>query len=365
MSQTKLHDLIALAQEPSSEKRRQLLRGVTDLFFTREDAKGSADLALFDDVMTQLAGEMEVAVRAELSERLATIEKPPRRLLGMLANDDTIAVARPILENSPALTDEELVGVVRTRGQDHLRAISHRPTVSETVSEAIVERGDAATLQSLLANTGAQMSRLTHERIVDKATESPELHSAVVRRAGLPADLLNEMYFIVETRLRDEIMTRTADLDPAELDRALAAGRTQLATRDGALPADYAAADKAIMALKTRNGLTAPVLAALLRNGEITKFLLALSVLADIDFHTARRILERKELDALSIVSKAAGFDRSLYLTFVVLILDGDDNAMGKAKTYGDLYEALPLETAQRTVRFWRMRRQTGDLAAA
>jgi phosphoglycerate kinase len=73
----------------------------------------------------------------------------------------------------------------------------------------------------------------------------------------------------------------------------------------------------------------------------------------------------RRELDALSIVCKAAGFDRSLYLTFAVLILDRDGNAMGRAREYGELYEALPREAAQRTIRFWRMRRQSGDVAAA
>ena len=106
-------------------------------------------------------------------------------------------------------------------------------------------------------------------------------------------------------------------------------------------------------------------LAAMLRNRETTKFLIALSELAEIDFHTARRILERKELDALAIVCKAADFDRSLFLTFTVLILNRDDDAMLRAKSYGDLYNNLPKDAALRTIRFWRMRRTTGDVAAA
>jgi len=50
----------------------------------------------------------------------------------------------------------------------------------------------------------------------------------------------------------------------------------------------------------------------------------ALAELAGIDFHTARVILERRELDALAIVCKAADFERSLFLTFAVLVLDRD-----------------------------------------
>ncbi|MFN3513513.1 MAG: DUF2336 domain-containing protein [Phenylobacterium sp.] len=365
MSRSKLHDLIEMAREPSSERRRELLRGVTDLFFTSEDARGAGEMELFDDVMSQLAGEMEDAVRIELAERMAQAEAPPRSLLRDLARDSSIAVARPVLEGSSALTDEDLLSVARTRGQDHLRAISQRPVVSEAVSEAIVERGDHHTVGLLLQNEGAQLSRETHELVVDRAAETPVFHAALVKRKDLPVDLLNEMYFVVEAKLRGEILARNNELDPAALDAALAAGRKQLAARDGTLPSDYAAAEAEVRALRQRGAITPPVLAGFLRSRETTKFLVALAELADIDFHTARRILERRELDALSIVCKAAGFERSLYLTFAVLILDREANAMGRAREYGELYEALPMEAAQRTIRFWRMRRRTGDVAAA
>ena len=52
-------------------------------------------------------------------------------------------------------------------------------------------------------------------------------------------------------------------------------------------------------------------------------------------------------------------------LVSAVLILDREANAMGRAREYGELFEALPREAAQRTIRFWRIRRQTGDVAAA
>jgi len=365
MSQTKLHDLIALAQEPSSARRRELLRGVTDLFFSPADPRGASETALFGDIMTQLAGEMEDAVRGELAARMAHADAPPAGLIGVLARDSSIEVARPILQHSAALTDDDLLSVAHSRGQAHLRAISQRRTISEVVSGVIVERGDDETLGTLLANEGALLSRETHERVVDRAVDNPALHAAVVARQSLPIDLLNEMYFVVEAKLRGEILERNAGMDPEALDQALAVGRKRVASRDGALPADYDKAERNIRLLRARGGVTPPVLAGFLRNGETTKFLVALSELADIDFHTARRILERRELDALSIVCKAADFDRSLYLTFAVLILDREDNALGRAREYGELYVALPREAAQRTIRFWRVRRQTGDVAAA
>jgi uncharacterized protein (DUF2336 family) len=361
---TKLPVLIALAKEPSSDRRRELLREVTDLFFVSPEPHPDTELWLFDDILTQLAGDMEVAVRAELAQRMAPVSAAPRRLIGKLATD-RIEVAAPILAGSPALSETDLVELARSRGQDHLQAISRRPDLAESITEVIVERGDDHTLGVLLRNDGASLSRRSHEAAVDRAVANPDLHEAVLDRQSLPIDLLNEMYFVVEAQLRDKILKRNAEVDPAELEAALAAGRKRVATMDGALPPDFHDAERVVRQMMAKRAVTPPVLAGMLRNRETTKFMIALAELADIDFHTARRILERRELDALAIVCKAADFERSLFLTFAVLILERDANAMGRAREYGELYSELPRDCAQRTLRFWRMRRSTGDVAAA
>jgi uncharacterized protein (DUF2336 family) len=360
---SKLQDLIDLAKEPSSEKRRALLRQITDLFFVNPDHQ-AGEMLLFDAVLTQLAGDMEQAVRVELAERMAGADNPPTRLVRGLAADPSIAVARPILEASPLLSDEDLLALAGRHGQEHLKAISRRSTVSEAVSEAIVARADDDTLGVLLGNDGAALSRRAHETAVDRAGVNPALQAAVVNRRELPIDLLNEMYFMVEAKLRAKILERNATLDPAALDAALEAGRNRVATQDGALPGDYAEAEADVRSMVQRKALTPKALAGMLRNRESTRFMVALAELAGIDFHTARVILERRELDALAIVCKAADFERSLFLTFAVLVLDRDTDAMGRAKQYGDLYAELPRDSAQRTLRFWRMRRQTPDIAA-
>ena len=86
-----------------------------------------------------------------------------------------------------------------------------------------------------------------------------------------------------------------------------------------------------------------------LRSGSKTSFLIALSQLADIDFHTAQQIIERKELDALSVVCRAADLDRALFLTYAVVLLNDDGDAMGKAHGYARMYSELSRDAAQRT----------------
>jgi uncharacterized protein (DUF2336 family) len=359
----RLRELIDLAQEGSSERRRELLRGLTDAFFAR-DAHAPAEMELFDQILSQLSDEMEEVVRADLSGRMASRPDAPSGLVRQLALDD-IKVAGNLLTRSAALSDEVLLDVARSRGQEHLKAISGRNHVSAAVSDVIVERGDDTTLSVLIRNDGADLSRQAHERIVDRAVASPQLREAVIERRSLPVDLLNELYFVAEARLRERILARNAEIDPAELESALERGRKRMATADGALPADYAVADSEVRALHAKGELGPRVLASFLRERKTTRFLTSLALLARVDFHTARRIVERREMDALAIISKAAGFDASLFLTFAVLILDREADAMGRAREYGQLYADLSPEVAQRTIRFWRMRRQSGDLAAA
>ncbi len=364
MTGPKLHALIELAREPSSDRRRELLREVTDLFLAQpSEALDPAQAALFDEVMQRIASEMEEAVRAELSRRLAPTSAALPRLLHDLGGD-SIAVAGPVLRQARGLLDEDLLSLARTQGQDHLKAISQRQQVPEAVSDAIVERGDDATLGVLLRNEGAALSRHASETAVDRAQINPTLHSAVVERRSLPADLMNEMYFIVEAKLRAKIMARNAELDPQELEAALQAGRKRLEARDGLAPPDLAEAEAYVDALIRKGELEPKTLVGFLRKGERTRFTAALARKADIDFQTAHRILEGRRVDPLAIVCKAAGFDRALFLTFVVLMLDADENALGRAQEYGDLYNHLSTDAASRAIRFWRMRRQTSDVAA-
>lgn len=352
---SRLPQLIDLAQDKSSENRRALLRELTDHFFGTTPRTDTED-ALYGQILTQLASDMETAVRAELATRFAHALDAPPTLMRSLAHDVS-EVAGVVLAKSQVLTDSDLVDVVNRRTQAHMRAVSQRATVSETVSDAIVSKGDDFTLDTLLRNDGARLSRQASEAVVERAKANADLHEATVQRASLEPDLLNEMYFVVEARLRQQILEKNARLDPVLLESALSAGRARVAAVDGILPADYAESLAYVEELRAAGQLTPQMLARFLRSGSKTSFLIALAQLSDIDFHTASKIVERRELDALAVVCKGADLDRALFLTYAVVLLNDDGDAMGKAQSYARMYGELTKEAAMRTLRFWRMRR--------
>lgn len=354
---SRLPELLALAREPSSDRRRELLRQVTDVFLGPAAPAEPAAAELYGEVASRLAADLDEAIRAELSARLAHEARAPLRLVSDLAHDDAIAVAGPVLRHSPVLDEAALLSVARTKGQDHLRAVSSRPALPQSVSDVVVERGDDDTVVVLLQNSHAVLSRAAAETITERADAAPALHAPLVARRDLPPDLLNALYFAVESRLRYEILARNAEMAPAELDAALAAGRARLAGRsEPSQPCDYAAAAASARRLRDAGPITPAALAGLLRKGDRAVVEVLLAETLDVDFSVVRRIFDHGDLDALALLCRAAGFDRALFLTFAVAILQRDSDPMGRARAYARLYEDLTPEAANRTLRFWRTR---------
>ena len=347
--------LIELAKEGSSETRRSLLRDVTDLFFV-ESNRSSTEIDMFGEVLSKVAFELDTEVRAELARRFAPAANTPRQLAVKLAHDD-ISVAAPILRRSSVLTDDDLVSVVEKRGHEYQMAVTQRPVVSERVSEALVNHGNDTVVGSLLENTGARFSRDTFEVITDRALTNPDLHRPIVHRMDIPADLLNELYLVVEGPLRAEIMERNATMTPAEVEDAMSKARTRVAVSVGALPDDYLDADRWVqISIKTKK-LSPSVLAGLCRDRETTKFHLAFAATTGLDYETTRRLFQSGDMDGLAIACRASNLDRALFVTLVALGC-GDGSKMTEAENLGRLYNDVTVEAAQRAMRFWKLRMQ-------
>jgi uncharacterized protein (DUF2336 family) len=94
-----------------------------------------------------------------------------------------------VLERSKVLTDENLIEIARTKGQEHLLAIAARPQVSETVTDALVERGDAHVTQKVVANDGARLSELGFVKVVHEARTDEALASTLRGRKDVPPEL--------------------------------------------------------------------------------------------------------------------------------------------------------------------------------
>lgn len=110
-----LHQLEDILASRYVSRRADILARVTDLFVVGSGKFNEEHVDLFDHVLFKLLDNVAVAARAELGSRLAVLPDAPPRLIKLLANDETIAVAGPVLRASDRLDEQTLVATAQTR----------------------------------------------------------------------------------------------------------------------------------------------------------------------------------------------------------------------------------------------------------
>jgi uncharacterized protein (DUF2336 family) len=319
------------------------------------DRYTSSEMQHFDVILSKVTESVETNLRAELARKLADVPSAPRNLIRQLALDE-ITVAEPILERSSALTEEDLVRVVRQRTQAHMKAISRRREVPESVTSEIVERGDSETLVSLAENRGTRFDTPSMEKMVEHARAIGELQAPLTQRYDLPPQLLTQMYFFVSSSLKREILKRSDLLDPALIDEAIEGNRQRIlrvAVDDA--QSDYAAARHLFEEKLRANGVNEQLLKDLMEERRGTEFVLCFAHVVGVDPATAQRILRDRTWESAAIACRASGLDRSTFAK-IVFGLQRNEEEQQKALRILDLYLKVPHEAAERVMRFWRVR---------
>ncbi len=106
-----------------------------------------------------------------------------------LSNCDDVSVAGPVLENSPALSDVDLVRIAKTKGQGHLLAIAARQRVNDVVSDVLIQRGNKNVLRKVTGNNGAKISEDSFARLIAEAKGDKSLAELVKTRPDIPEEL--------------------------------------------------------------------------------------------------------------------------------------------------------------------------------
>ena len=139
-------DVEAVIARGSGPRRAEMLRRVTDLFIGHCPQYSDDEIALFDDVISLLAGEIETAARVTLAAQLAPIPNAPQKIINRLANDDAIEVAWPVLAHSERVDENALIESAMMQSQQHLLAICKRRAIGERVTDVMIARGERQVL---------------------------------------------------------------------------------------------------------------------------------------------------------------------------------------------------------------------------
>jgi uncharacterized protein (DUF2336 family) len=106
---------------------------------------------------------------------------------------------------SECLDDTTLIECAKTKSQEHLLAIAQRRSLSELVTEVLVERGDQQVLLRAAMNGGALFSEDSFGKLVEHANGDDALGSCVGVRPDLPPALLDKLLEMASEAVRAKL----------------------------------------------------------------------------------------------------------------------------------------------------------------
>jgi uncharacterized protein (DUF2336 family) len=339
----------------SADRRGEMVRRLSDLFVSRSDEMPTEALSIFDDIIVRLASEIEQHARALLAKRLAPIRNAPQNLVRVLAFDDAIEVAGPVLTQSSRLDDKTLVEIVKTRGQAHMLAISRRAALNEIVTDALVEFGNREVVLNTVDNFGASFSDRGFSVLVNRSEGDDMLAEFVGSRPEIPSHLLVALVAKASQSVRRKLEAAHPRAK-AEVRRAVAEAAGRIESQVLSMPLDYTTALATVERLQRSEQLNEAALATFAKSGAYPETIAALAMMCGMPLKFVEQAMVRDRSETLIVLAKAA--DLSWSTVQDVLRLRAEKGVISASDVVQRLarFERLQSAAAREVVRVFRNR---------
>ena len=326
----------------TDERRSAMLRHLTDLFLV-----GS------DDVFVRLVATIEESSRTLLAIRLGPVPTAPPKILRLLACDDVIEVASPVLTQAERLDTETLIQCAKTKNQEHLLAISRRKTLPESLT-VLVERGDQQVVLSTAKNGGARFSGRGFATLVRRSHGDDQLSACVCARPDLPPALFDNLLAVASEKVRAKLEVERKYLK-ADIAEVVGQVSDSIRTAANDQPLSYAAAQVLAESLH-RGGLLTPMkLEEFAATDRFEEMVAALSVMSGVPTATIERNMRETNTQSLLVLAKAIGLSWDATRGIMALAAKRYRHSMAWIDQSMSSFNRLRQSTAQQILDFHRV----------
>ena len=301
-------DVAKLLADPSPDQRTVLAGKMAHHF--DNDKLTASERKLAEDIIRIMARDAIARVRQSLAENLKTSPNLPHDVAMTLARD-VEAVAVPFIAMSKALSDTDLMELVRSGSSAKQSAIASRPEVSEPLASELIRIGDEETVAVLVGNEGAVLGENSLNQVIDRFGSSERIQGPLVHRSHLPLTVAERMVTLVSETLQNYLVSHhelhadtASDLILKSRERAtvsLLTGGT-----------DEKAVEQLVTQLAEGGRLTPSLLIRSLCMGDMVFFEVALAHLAAVPLHNARLLIHDGGVLAINAIYKKAGLPPGL-----------------------------------------------------
>ncbi len=354
-SRSLIEDLNSAVASRDDQQRLRILERVADLFAAGSRGYSGDQVALFDDVLQKLSADIEVKARARLAQRLAHIDTAPPKLIRLLAFDDAIAVAEPVLSHSRQLSDADLVENASTKSQDHLLAIAQRLKLSEPVTDVLVERGDRRVVHRVVRNKGARFSLAGYEKLTNRARRSRKLTLALAERHDLPRQYFLKLLETASAAVRAELES-TNPQAAAAISDAIDEVATSAQQEARKASRRYATALRDANRSFNAQPFTEANIHAPAHAQDFERTVIALVKLGRFPADLVERALLDKGEDMILILAKAAGCSWTTVKELLLMHVAERNLQADDLGQFFERYKKLTQETARNIINFYGQR---------
>ncbi len=228
------------------------------------------DRAAAQKILRMLAQDAAELVRRAMAVTLKASDLIPRDVARKLAAD-VDSVALPMINFSPAFSDDDLIEIVQAGSPLRQVAVAGRPGVGRDVATALAEVGCEESVRTLSANDNADIAEAALGRCIDRFGTSPEIVAAIAYRQVLPLSVTERLVELASEAVREHLVTRHAVAPETAI--RLAAFARERATVDLVDQAsNHADLPQFVAKLNARKVLTASLLLRALARGQMALF---------------------------------------------------------------------------------------------
>jgi uncharacterized protein (DUF2336 family) len=200
---------------------------------------------------------------------------------------------------------------------EHQLAIAMRHSVSEEVSDALVQTGRDSVVVTLLKNQNAKISQRTMEYLVEQSQRVDTFQEPILHRHDLKPELAKRMFLWVSAALRQYVVDHY-NLDQKTVDDLL----ERAALQEIEAVASEAGKKKSaeLAEILRKEGLVTPdMLVTALREGEVPLFIALFCKLADLREYLVTRILFEPGGEGLVIACKGMNIGKAVFSSIFTL----------------------------------------------
>lgn len=350
-----IESLIGLARQKSQAGKNSIFETIQGLFLQKKDTLSERERSLMGNILRQLIHDVEMSVRKDVASRLAKLDDVPRELVLALANDE-IEVAQPLLIDCTVLHDADLIEIVRHRTQAHQLAIAMRKSLSEDVSQSLVDTDDVDVITKLIENEDARISESLMEYLVAESKHVDSFQNPLVSREDMPANLARKMYWWVSAAVRQHIVENFR-VDPTEIDNSIEDVVENQIETDATSSDKPSKAARAAREIDKQGKLTEEFLVNLLKDGEVSLFEASFARATEMPIKLVRRMLYEPGGEGLAMACKAGGFSAEMFTSLYRLTRNAstgqepiDEREMVRLT---DFYDCMRAASVQALVKRW------------